>query len=659
MESGNVVEFIDSQKMVCAVILEIKNLRLRLLTENNREVKMSVGRLSHRSNLRLDPSANRDKLVTLLKEIAARRRSMCESIDIQALWEVLNTEQEWIDLTTMTSFCFPETTNSDHEAAVLHAFFNDRLYFKFSLEGFFPNPQKKVEQIIAQRNETARMENIVEQGGQWMAKIIKGQQTARPAEGDAIIEALVSFYLFEKESPHRDIARKILKKAGATTPATIFAFMVKIGAWGPHENLDLLRHDISVDLPDRVQQEAGALCEIQPQPLNQRRDLRDLPAITIDGPGTLDYDDAVSITGKNGRYQLGIHIADVAHYVNRGCAIDEEAMTRASSIYMPDRKIPMLPQCLSEDACSLKAGRDRLAVSTLITITPTAEIIGFEIVPSVIRVAQQLTYQDVDAMHGHDPTITALHAIAERYRSRRLDKGALNIDLPEIAVWIDSEGTPMVSKVNRESPGRMLVAELMIMTNELAARFLTEHLLPAVFRSQPEPHERLFDRDQGSLFQNWMQRRLINRFMLSSSPEPHAGLGLPAYVTGTSPIRKYTDLITQRQLRAALGLETPYTVKEMDYLIAGLETVMGNVGRIQYRRHRYWLLKYLEGRVGKKEEALVLHKRRDGYAILLPAYMIECQLSGAENIKLKPEDLIRVTLQHVNARNDVISVYFG
>ena len=659
MESGNVVEFIDSQKMVCAVVLEIKNLRLRLLTENNREVKMSAGRLSHRSNLHLDPTANRDKLVTRLKEIAARRRSLCESVDIQALWDVLNTEQEWIDLATMTSFCFPDATNSDHEAAVLHAFFNDRLYFKFSPEGFFPNPQEKVAQIIALRNETQRMEDIVEQGGQWMAKIIKGNQTARPAEGDAIIETLASYYLYDKESPHRDIARKILKKAGVTTPAAIFGFMVKIGAWDSHENIELLRLNISVDLPDKVLQEARALCDVQSQPMDQRRDLRALAAFTIDGPGTLDYDDAVSIGSKDGRYQLGIHIADVAHYVNRGSAIDEEAMARASSIYMPDRKIPMLPQCLSEDTCSLKAGQDRLAVSTLITITPNAEIIDFEIVPSVIRVAQQLTYQDVDAMAGHDPAITALHAIAERYRSRRLDNGALNIDLPEIAVWIDSEGTPMVSKVNRESPGRMLVAELMIMTNELAARFLTEHGLPAVFRSQPEPHERLFDRDQGSLYQNWMQRRLINRFMLSSSPEPHAGLGLPAYVTGTSPIRKYTDLITQRQLRAARELETPYTAKEMDHLIAGLELVMGNVGRVQYRRNRYWLLKYLEGRAGKKEEGLVLHKRRDGYAILLPAYMLECQLSGAENIKLKPEDLIRVTLQHINARNDVITVYLG
>jgi len=199
----------------------------------------------------------------------------------------------------------------------------------------------------------------------------------------------------------------------------------------------------------------------------------------------------------------------------------------------------------------------------------------------------------------------------------------------------------------------------MILANDLAARFLSGRNLPAVFRSQPEPRERLFDRDQGSLFQNWMQRKQISRFALTSTPEAHSGLGLPAYVTCTSPIRKYYDLVTQRQVRAGLGLETPYSTQEIDLTIASLAETMALVGRIQFRRHRYWLLKHLEGHIGKKCEAILLNKRRDGYAILLTDYLLECNLSGAEKIALKPEDLIQVTIQHVNARNDVINVYFG
>ena len=140
METGNVVEYIDSQKIICAAVLEIKALRLRLLTENNREVKLAAGRLTHRSRQCLDPAIGREKMAATLKEIAARRRSLSEQVNIQELWEVLNSEQEWIDLPTMTAFCFPTDTDNDHEAAVIRAFFNDRLYFKFNLDRFFPHP---------------------------------------------------------------------------------------------------------------------------------------------------------------------------------------------------------------------------------------------------------------------------------------------------------------------------------------------------------------------------------------------------------------------------------------------------------------------------------------------------------------------------------------
>ena len=130
-------------------------------------------------------------------------------------------------------------------------------------------------------------------------------------------------------------------------------------------------------------------------------------------------------------------------------------------------------------------------------------------------------------------------------------------------------------------------------------------------------------------------------------------------MTATSPIRKYFDLVTQRQLRAVLGLETAYTEEEIEEIIGQLAQPMADVGRIQFRRNRYWLLRYLEGRIGEKEEAIVLQRRRNAYAILLKAYMIECPLPQSSGIDLKPEDLVQVTIQHVNARKNTLSVFMG
>lgn len=659
MEPGYVVEFIDSQKIYCAVVLEAKNLRLRLLTENNREVKLSASRLSHHSRTRMDLSKSRDKLVISLKEISARRRLLSEKVDVQGLWDVLHSEQEWVDLPTMTAFAFSESVDSDHEAAVMRAFFNDRLFFKFNTDRFFPHTREKVDQILAQREYQTRQARLIDGGAAWVQKILKGQSCNAPEEAGAITEILISYYLFENESAERATARALLKKAGVTSPTKIFSFLVKQKIWSPHENIDLLRYGIEVDHPEAVTAHAQRVSSRAPSNASNRRDLRHLKTLTIDGPGTQDFDDALSISIEKDHFLLGIHIADVGSLVAKNDPCDAEAMARASSIYMPDQKIVMLPAVLSEGTCSLRAGVSRKAISTLIKLGPNAEVIDYEIVASLIQVSSQLTYSDIDVLLSGDEELSSLFQLAQAYRNRRLDEGALPIELPEITVNLSSDLEPKVSKVDRETTSRFLVAELMILANDVAAEFLVRGNLPAVFRSQAAPRERLFDRDQGSLFQNWMQRKQIGRFILSSSPEPHAGLGLNAYATCTSPIRKYTDLVNQRQIRAALGLETPYQKEEVDFIINTLQEPMVQVGRIQFRRHRYWVLKFLEGCIGQKEEALILNRRREGYAILLLNYMIETTLSGAENITFKPEDLIQITIQHVNARNDVLTVYLG
>jgi exoribonuclease-2 len=156
-----------------------------------------------------------------------------------------------------------------------------------------------------------------------------------------------------------------------------------------------------------------------------------------------------------------------------------------------------------------------------------------------------------------------------------------------------------------------------------------------------------------------MQRRFLSRFVLDHKSGKHSGLGLDAYVTATSPIRKYFDLITQRQIRAVLGLEQPYNSEEIDQLIQMLQLPMSYVSRIQFGRQRYWLLKYLEQYVGHKEEAIVLGKRRNNYQILLTEYMIECDLPFSSGLELKPEDLIQVTIQNVNARKELLQVAIG
>ncbi|MBW1864642.1 MAG: RNB domain-containing ribonuclease [Deltaproteobacteria bacterium] len=670
MELGNVVEFIDRQKMVCAVILDIKKLRLRLLTETNREVKLSADRLSHRCNRHLDLSMSRENLVDTLREVSSRRKALINHVDVKELWEVLNSEQEWIDLETMTEFCFPENPSADHESAVVRAFFNNRRYFKFNGSRFFPHSEEKVIQLDNRDKENARIERIVTDGSRWIKHLIQNE-TLSPLdlsedEQKDIIEILTLAYLNQKESRYYSLAKRILKGAGiGMEDSRLLQVFVNLGVWDKDENLDLIRHGISPDFPEDVKKSAERLVKdayysnTETTYGTKRVNLTDLPLITIDGQATLDYDDALSIEKSNDHYRLGIHISDVGHFIKKDSLVDQEAVNRASSIYTPDRKIPMIPPGLAEGLCSLKAGELRPAISTFVQIGSYGNIVDVEIVPSLITVQRQLSYYDVNTVTDEDEEIRMLYDIAKKFRQKRLAQGALQITLPEISIWVNRDGTPAVSRINRESPGRMLVAELMIMANWLMAKFLSDRQVPAIFRSQPEPRGRLFKNNEGTLYQNWAQRKLLNRFALGHEAGHHAGLGLEAYVTATSPIRKYFDLVTQRQIRAVLGLDKPYSKEEINYLIQTLGVTMGVVSRIQYSRNRYWLLKHLEKLIGENTEAVVISKKRNAYSILLKDFMVECDLPLSSGIDLKPEDLVRVKIQQVNARNDNISVFIG
>ena len=659
MESGEIVEYIDDQKIICALVMESGNQRIRLLTEQNKEVRLAAQRLAHRGTSHLNPSLDKPQLVESLRALSKRRDAIADSIDIEDLWEVLKEEQAWIDLKTMTGLCFPASEDDDHESGVIRALFKNKRYFKFKPDRFLPHTQSQLEEILLSEKKAQQLERLIKAGVKWIVATLSGTNVELPDCCKELIDIFQSYYLHEKESPYAKTAREILKRSGQSSTDALFHHLVAVGVWGPDENVDLQRYKIKIDFPEPAHELAKSIPEEGTFFGGNRVDLTSLNTITIDGQSTQDFDDALSIESKDGFFLVGIHISDVAHSIKKDDALDVAARARGSSIYLPDHRIPMIPPILAENRLSLKKNHVRPTISTMVKINKTGDIISYDIFPSVIRVRHQLSYFDANLYAEEGKSIGILHEIASRFRDIRLSQGATQITLPEVTVWIDDEGAPTVNRVNRESPGRLLVAEMMIMSNWLSARFLAENGIPGIFRSQPKPKNRILKNGAGTLFQNWMQRKHLNRFALRTRPEKHCGLGLDAYVTATSPIRKYFDLVTQRQIRSLLGLEATYTEKDIEKIIEDLNTPMANVGRIQFRRNRYWLLKCLEKKIGKKEEAIVLQRRRNAYSILLTAYMIECFLPQSSGIDLKPEDLVQVTIQHVNARRNTLSVFMG
>ena len=655
MNIGNIVEYIDQQKIICAVVMQLKKNRLRLLTENNREVNLAAGRFSHLSKEVIDISETRETLIRRLKLSAKNRRELTEKIDIKELWELLHEDGESIDIPTMTMFCFDPPITADHEAAVIRAFFKDRLFFKFGKDNLIPHSPEQIELKQKQIKEVEERERLIQTGIAWVKKTSEGRSVQDLEKPPKVINILKNYYIFEKDSPTSAAAKAILAKTGTSTPDKIFPLLVKAGIWDKDENIDLLKLDIAVKFPASVLKQSHELIKESVNFLNdpKRLDLTDLP---IDGQSTLDYDDAISLVKHDNGYTLGIHIVDVAHYIKHGTPIDMDARTRASSIYMPDDKIPMLPANLSEGLCSLKEGELRPAISTMIRLNPFFEIVNFEVIASSIRVQTRMTYTEANLLNGENDPITTLYKAATVFREKRLKAGAVQITLPEVNVWVDENKEIGISKIDRENPSRMLVSEMMILANGLMAQFLASHEVPGVFRSQPDPHSRLFQGVETSLFLNCMQRRQLSRAIIGILPEHHSGLGLDAYVTATSPIRRYYDLLTQRQIRGILGYEPAYTKRELLSIIQHLEIPVANAGKIQFSRRRYWMFKHMESLRGTAHEAIVLDSRRDFYTVILKEFMLDWRIP-ASGLSLKPGDLVQVTIQHVDARRNQLSIF--
>ncbi len=654
METGTVVEYIDKKQIVCGVVMQAKKQKVRLLTETNKEVSISGSRIFNPDGA-LDTEQGRDAIVDRLRSIVQRREGLKQEVDVLELWEVLHSEKEWVDASTMAEFAFDSETGADHVSAVVRAFFEDRTHFKFDVNRFFPYTEEQVEQFITQAEEAERRDRMVLEGGDWIRAARQAESPDIPKEMGQYVEILKDFHLFDKDSREPELARQILSRAGVDPQRGVFPLLVHLGAWGEDENTELYQLEIPVDFRSHVEEKANLLTEMPGYRTDacERRDLTNLPLMTIDGQSTLDFDDAISLETDGDEYRVGIHISDVAHFVKRGEVLDEEAMARGTSIYLPDRKIPMLPPVMAEGLLSLRAHEVRPAISVLARMDRDANVLDYEICPSLIRVRRQLTYHEVNLMADADKEIIALCDVANKLRQRRVEDGAVLITLPEINVWLDDSRKVVLHRVNRESPSRMMVSEIMILGNWLMARYLDRTRTPAVFRAQAPPRSRLFE-GEGTLFENWMQRKQLSRFSLRSEAEPHSGLGVDAYVTATSPIRKYFDLVTQRQIRAALGIEKPYSREEIEKIIMAVQEPLARVGRLQMNRNRYWVYKYLQERVGKRETAMVLEKRKDRYQVLLVDYMLECSVPRTPDTRHAPKDIIEVTIKRVDPREKIL-----
>jgi exoribonuclease II len=662
---GTIVEFFEAKQIVTGVCSAVKDHRLSILSEQNREINLARSRVIHISTQILDVSLSRDDLLKKLAAVTALRKDLMRQVNVEELWSLLEAEEEGFDIRSLAELVFSELVTDHHVAAAQRVLLHDRLFFQFKDGTFHARSQDKVEQRRIEIDREEEREAQLEQGSQWLLAVWNRKSRPISPQYQAIlIENLRGYCLFGQDYAESAFVKELFKRANIPPqPQSAFRLLVRLGVWHENENLYLHEQNITPDFPPEVLAEADRLAQVHVlsnRDGSARRDLTDLHTITIDSALTRDYDDALSIRPLDENlFEVGIHIADAAELVSKGDLVDREAEERTSSIYLPDGRITMLPVSLSENVCSLKAGEDRLALSFLLRMNEAGEVLDHEIVQSVVKVREQLTYEEIDSRVEREPSFKMLHDLAVKWRAQRLARGAIILPLPEIHVYVNPAGMIQLSRYEKETPSQIMVSEWMIAANGLAASYLADRNIPGIFRGQAEcKQETDFTQSEHQIFGIYRKRRLFARAELDTEPKVHCSLALNHYTTVTSPIRRYMDLVVQRQIKQALIDGTSlYTEDELRQLITKLGVTQSKIMFIQRKWSRYWILKYMEQEDIQTLNGLVLDHNGRFIHLLLPDFLIEANMPVPEKVQLQKGEMVRVKIERVIPREDLLKIH--
>jgi exoribonuclease-2 len=366
-------------------------------------------------------------------------------------------------------------------------------------------------------------------------------------------------------------------------------------------------------------------------------------------------------TLASGLQRIWIHIADPSRLVSPGDSLDLEARRRTTTLYLPTGMIPMFPPLLATGPMSLIQGKICSALSFGVILDESGGVQEYSIHASLIKPTYRLTYEDVDEMLQlgiqAEPEIAHLATLAKLRQSWRQSQGSINISLPES--YIKVQGDEITINVLDDSLARQLVAEMMILAGEVAARYGQQHHLPLPYRGQPQPElpseEELLQLPAGPARFSAM-RRCMTRSEMSITPVRHAGLGLETYAQVTSPIRRYSDLLAHFQIKAHLrGEDLPFSAEKLQEIMLSVSSSAYEATLVERQTNRYWGLEYLRRHASEVWQAIVLRwLREDDNLALILLEDLGLELAMRFTRSVSPGDRLEVQVSHADPRQDVI-----
>lgn len=646
---GNLVDFLFQDGIKTALLLERNDRKLKVIDVNGRQSTVNQNQLL----CTFPETATRNTLAEAVAQLESFIAELQGSVDTALLWEEVADHAAEVPLKQLAQTYFGDGSPR-HCSALFRALMQDPIHFKLKNLHIQPRTRAQVDDQLLKQRRLEEKEQFRDQARRWMQDVLGGRAGAD--EGGTFPDALEDYLLRNKQN---EIAKVLESMAGNAPREKAFDVLQECGRLPQDADPLVVVAGIRKSFRPEDLEAAEQVPAYQGDPA--REDLSSLETFSIDDEDTQEVDDALSLTKTEEGIELGIHIADVGCFFPPQSSLDHMALERVISIYMPTETITMFPERLSCDLFSLRCDELRPSLSLLVRFDHSGKLLARRFVPSQIRVAHRLSYQQADALlqeggEGPVEALRELQRLSGILHQQRLDNHALSIFQTELKIRVQDNDI-QIKALDTRSPARRLVQEAMILYNSLAGEYALEQKLPVIFRTQQAPEDKGIpygkeisypEAEAIGLFRSLKPARL------SLVPKPHAGLGVDHYIQLTSPIRRFSDIVMQRQVAAAAcGQPPPYLKDDLWRILVAAETTEKEISAIEKRAKRYWCLEYLL-RQGEDvvHNATVVSQKPAGNLVETQDPPIRGYLPGKTN--LKPGQKVTVRINKVLPRKNLL-----
>jgi exoribonuclease-2 len=590
--AGSVVEYyVKGSNLEMAVVLSVASNGVRLLLQNGKETNITDKKVAHYTTKNTLSTSNRDLCRQALVELNAKREELAKELDLPDIHSLLAEEQPSYSLGEMASYLF-EAEDEDSAAALLRCLLEDKIYFKHKNGMFMPSSQEELEQAMEQQ-EKRRQAELEEQ--ELMEAL---HQMSCQGKISEVLESNISWLkAFVVEGVGSNIPKRLsnaLEKTGLSSVQKVFNLLVRSGVFHEDENFDLIRNKLHQEFADEQLEQVDKLCEAGLN-FEGRVDLTHLKAWAIDTPLTKDRDDAFSFYEEEGGVTLWIHVADPTALILPEDVLDLEAKVRGVSIYMPDKRIYMLPEKLSAELLSLDEGQDRLALSFKMTFDGSQNLTDFEVFESKVRIELATTYPLANEAVNQDEWLKAALQFSQKLKEKRKEMGAIiSPKQPELDIQV-VDGEIIIEHEDRETLTGGMISEFMVWVNHGAALWFSQRNLACLYRVQESKGGQMDFGEEFDPVLFWQAIKTFTKTKVGLELGRHTSLGFDGYTQVTSPLRRYSDLVLHRQLKSFLkdgsGLFDGQGLTEAVFM-SDIGASLGD--EIMRNREQYFLLKYIK-----------------------------------------------------------------